>query len=125
MIADRINEEMARLDGWVPKGAGRYWHRDGDTATTVPECDDECGGIGGGYIPALPNYVGDLDAVALVEEKVMTTTPLQNAYQANIAAICWTDEARQNNQVVFNQLTASAVQRCEAILRTVRKWEGP
>lgn len=114
MIAARINEEMAWLDGWVPNGAG-YWHKDGDVAGTVAECTDECGGIGGGYVPALPDYVEDLNAVVLVVAKL---TPNQwRDQRAWLLRICDRDDV--------DPIDASAVQRCEAILRTVGRWEGP
>lgn len=115
MIASRINEEMARLDGWVPHGAGRYWHRDGATATAVPECDDGCGGIGGGYVPELPNYVGDHNAVALVVKKL--TSDQWRTYRVRLLCICERDDA--------DPIDASAFQRCEAVLRALVRWDGP
>lgn len=114
MTASRINEEMAWLDGWVPNGAG-YWHKDGDVAATVAECTDECGGIGGGYVPALPNYVDDLDAVALVVTKL--TSDQWRYYRSHLLRICERDDT--------DPIDANAVQRCEAILRAVGRWEGP
>ena len=50
-------------------------------------------------------------------EKELTTTEQQNQYQSNIAEICYADEERANNQVVFNQLTATARQRAIAWLK--------
>ena len=55
-------------------------------------------------------------------EKELTTTEQQNQYQSNIAEICYADEERANNQVVFNQLTATARQRAIAWLKV--KEEG-
>jgi len=81
------------------------------------------GGYDAGSVIAnnCPNFTGDLNACAEME-RALKTTKQQNAYQANIAEICFEDQERADNQVVFNQLTATAAQRCEAFLRTVGKW---
>ena len=69
----------------------------------------------------LPDYLNDLNAMHEAEKKLLTVNQ-QNRYQTEIAEICWSDEERGNNQVVFNQLTASATQRAEAFLRTLNLW---
>lgn len=66
--------------------------------------------------------LSDLNAMHEAE-KVLVTTDYQNRYQAHIAEICYGDEFRKNNQVVFNQLTATAAQRAEAFLRTLNLWQ--
>lgn len=69
----------------------------------------------------LPDYLNSLDAMAEAENQ-LTTTNQQNLYQSNIAEICWGDEERGDNQVVFNQLTANASKRAEAFLRALNLW---
>ena len=69
----------------------------------------------------LPDYLNDLNACHEME-KVLTTTEQQNRYQSNVAEICWADHDRADNQVVFNQLTATADQRAQAFLRTLGLW---
>jgi hypothetical protein len=73
------------------------------------------------YLEGLPDYANNLNAMHEAE-KVLLNSDQQNRYQAEISEICWSDEERRNNQVVFNQLTASATQRAEAFLRTLNLW---
>lgn len=56
-------------------------------------------------------------------EKLLNTTDLQNKYQSEILEISHGDYERKDNQNVFNQLTATASQRCEAFLKTIGKWK--
>jgi hypothetical protein len=72
-------------------------------------------------VSSVPDYLNSLDAMHEAE-KVLTGTLRQNLYQSEIAEICWADESRSNNQVVFNQLTATATQRAEAFLRALNLW---
>lgn len=65
----------------------------------------------------LPKYPDSLDA-CVEFESTLDTAKLQNRYQFEIADICWGDEERGDNQVVFNQLTARPIQRCIAFLKT-------
>lgn len=66
--------------------------------------------------------LSDLNAMNEAE-KVMITTEQQNKYQSEIAEVCWRDQDRATNQVVFNQLTATAAQRAEAFLKVMRLWK--
>lgn len=70
----------------------------------------------------LPDYLNDLNAMHEAEKQLVTARQ-QNDFIANIAEICWADESGANNQVVFNQLNATAAQRAEAFLRTLGKWK--
>jgi hypothetical protein len=88
------------IEGNIPRVEGKAW-------TSTPHL--------------VPNYLNDLNAMREAE-KVLLTVNQQNRYQTEIAEICWSDEERGNNQVVFNQLTASATQRAEAFLRTLNLW---
>lgn len=63
----------------------------------------------------------DLNACSRME-KLIIDTKFQNIYQNYIAEICWADHSRANNQVVFNQLTASPEQRTESFGLTLNLW---
>ena len=57
--------------------------------------------------------------VRMVEAKLRTATQ-QNKYQAAAAEICWEDHDRSDNQVVFNQLTATWQQRTRALMEVLK-----
>lgn len=83
-------------------------------------------GLGGGadteqLVSNVPDYCNSLDAMHEAE-KVLKTVSEQNRYQADIAELCYNDYDRRDNQVVFNQITASAPQRAEAFLKTLGLW---
>lgn len=72
----------------------------------------------------IPSYFTDLNAVHAAEVYTLKGTYLQNRYQAEIAEIAYSDEERATNQVVFNQLTATAAQRAEAIGVVLNLWKA-
>jgi hypothetical protein len=69
-----------------------------------------------------PDYCNDSNAMRKVLLKLISTEQ-QNQYINNIAEVCWADVSRSNNQVVFNQLTASARQQAIAFVKTIGKWK--
>jgi hypothetical protein len=69
-----------------------------------------------------PDYCNNLNEMHEAE-KFLISVDHQNSYISNIAEICWGDFERQDNQVVFNQLTATSRQRAEAFLKTIGKWK--
>jgi hypothetical protein len=68
----------------------------------------------------IPDYCNDSNAMRKVLLKLISTEQ-QNQYINNIAEVCWADVSRSNNQVVFNQLTASARQQAIAFVKTIEK----
>ena len=93
--------------------AGPYWYH-----ADHPQCQD------GAVLWELPDYNSDLNAMADAE-KTLKTEREQNCYTSNIAEVCYANYERRNNQVVFNQLTATAEERSEAFLRTIGSWKQP
>jgi hypothetical protein len=69
-----------------------------------------------------PDYCNDLNAMRNVVNLLVSVKD-QNSYISNIAEVCWSDFERKDNQVVFNQLTATPIQCAEAFLRTIHKWK--
>ena len=99
MTKDAINQAMAELDGWkLSPSAGYKWTSpDGKRELRLPH-----------------DYTEDLNAVARVVEKLSPDQWRQ--YRANIIRSCLESEFE------IDPIDATALQRCEAILRAVGKW---
>lgn len=72
----------------------------------------------------LPNYPADLNATHEATQKLSKTQ--QDAFCLQLAKITgglvkWNLE--QMDVVAINVIDATAIQRCEALLRTIGKWE--
>jgi len=117
MTPEQQQRAIERVCGWIianpenDRADYRHW--------TPPNCVAKPNHT---YGDRPPDYLGDLNACHEME-KVLTTTEQQNRYQSNVAEICWADHDRADNQVVFNQLTATADQRAQAFLRTLGLWQ--
>ena len=95
MTPEAINQAMAELDEWEPIPEGSF-HPDNPVGQTPP------------------TYTQDLNAVARVVEKLSPDQWRQ--YRANIIRSCLESEFE------IDPIDATALQRCEAILRAVGKW---
>lgn len=107
MIPEAIKVAVAEYDGWVPNDMG-YWHRNGEVAGLVAQCCDDCDDIGSSCTPALPDYTSDLNAIASVIARL--DTAMQARYRVQLRL------------VTGNPIDATAIERCEAVLRAVGKW---
>lgn len=108
-IAEACGYEHCNHDTRLWKKGGRFYWITG-------------GPFRGTSFAPLPDYPNDLNACAEFWAK-MDTAELQNRYIAALAEVCWADEGRANNQVVFNQVTATARQHCETFLRALNLWK--
>lgn len=118
MTEEAINIAIAEVCGWKFEARGKYeWIAVNPDGFEVAWSDTT---------PfkwtAIPSYCNDLNAMHEAES-ILTTSELQNRYQAEIAEITWGCEETGQRQVVFNQLTATARQRAEAFLRTLSLWQ--
>lgn len=107
MSSGEKRARIAKACGWTDISSN-YSHISGTIGRRFPDVP---------YFSSLPDYINDLNAIHEAE-KVLTTTEQQNLYQSNIAEICYADHGRASNQVVFNQLTATAEQRANAFILT-------
>lgn len=104
MTPQEINHAMLELNGWVSyPSSGCYRHPDDEFCKKHPT-----GGVGSGL---LPRYTEDLNAVALVIEKLSDGD--RTMYLINLNKI---------TGHIVKSIDAKALQRCEAILRAVGKW---
>lgn len=124
MTDEEINIEILEYCGWVKykptaeiisSGRAKYPH-------WTPPSDSKQWVKNWGILEMMspPCYTTDLNAMRKALQTLISTEQ-QNQYINNIAEVCWADESRSNNQVVFNQLTASARQQAEAFVRTINK----
>jgi len=108
MKPEAINIAIAEICGFVPNGAG-YWHKNGHVYSVTGESEDTecCGGIGGAYVPPLPNYYGCLNAMHVAEMSLRDMD---------------FDVYRLELQKFGRDIRATSEQRAEAFLRTFNKW---
>jgi hypothetical protein len=112
MTNEEINKDIAEYCGWKYEFNGNdedpewYW---------IPPNNPDGNGTP-------PDYCNDLNAMRNVVNLLVSVKD-QNSYISNIAEVCWSDFERKDNQVVFNQLTATPIQCAEAFLRTIHKWK--
>jgi len=109
MTDEAINKAIAEFDGYKSVVFNKGWKgwifaRNSEVQVNIPD------------------YCNDLNAMRKVLLKLISTEQ-QNQYINNIAEVCWADVSRSNNQVVFNQLTASARQQAIAFVKTIGKWK--
>ena len=112
MTNEELNVEIAEYCGWKREFNGD--HEDPEWYWIPPNNPD------GNGTP--PDYCNDLNAMRNVVNLLVSVKD-QNSYISNIAEVCWSDFERKDNQVVFNQLTATPIQCAEAFLRTIHKWK--
>jgi hypothetical protein len=111
MKHDEINIAIAEHCGWI-------WN---EACVIAEEHFQPCWTKGTGEMAdRVPNYAGDLNACAELE-KTLESKPLQEAYVQELSEFiphAFFEEAVN----VFDIIHLSALQRCEAFLRTVGKW---
>lgn len=118
MTPEQINRMIAEHCGWEVSWDNSMFKRPGGTWQ------------GRGYDPiasCIPNYYSDLNAIHKAE-KTLTPEMYDKHYWFHL---CFVVAGRNENK--FEQLweyrkvaaTATAPQRCEALLRTLNKWEEP
>lgn len=94
----RINEAMAKLDGWKLVGKhGFKWESEGGTR-----------------FEEVHSYVKDLNLVARVVSRLSAMDRI--VYRSELGEIC--------GQVQQDPIDAAAPQRCEAVLRATANWES-
>ena len=109
MTDEAINKAIAEFDGYKSVVFNKGWKgwifaRNSEVQVNIPD------------------YCNDLNAIRNVVNLLVSVKD-QNSYISNIAEVCWSDFERKDNQVVFNQLTATPIQCAEAFLRTIHKWK--
>lgn len=88
------------------------------------EKDEPPIGMLNGEESELPDYLGSLDAIAGAEKALLTTIQLESNYIIQLQSVCMADEPRNTFREAFRSAyRATAPQRCEALLRTIGKWE--
>lgn len=102
MTPEAINQAMAELDGWYKSEERKgYWkHKDKSMDGTAHGA------------PRAHNYTEDLNAVARVVPKLAAL----QVYRYKQAL------KRTRGGYYFKAIDATALQRCEAIIRAVGKW---
>lgn len=70
-------------------------------------------------VDTLPNYPEDLNAVHSLEEKLSPEQHLNFAYQLYL--VCKAENP--NRALIVARISATAHQRCEALLKTLGLWE--
>lgn len=129
MKPEKINQLIAEHCGFE-KLNPHYWKKNGRIYGLVEEQEDHesCGGIGGGYVPAIPKYCNDLNAIAgAIKEVILGNADLERAFIKHLNAILDRRADDEAGPVICEyemaQITADAEEFCEALLRTVGKWE--
>lgn len=121
MTPDRMRVVLAEWDGhkgewwcptcqkWVPPYQVTYFEKH----------DDSWGGGCGNPVGPSPDYSSDLNAVHELEEKL---TREQLVDYCNFRLRHASGEGMVED---YKMITATALQRCEALLRTLNLWEAP
>ncbi len=115
MTKEQINIAIAEAQGW--KRNMGDWYRPNANCQCITRSKSD-----GGYTIYPPDYCNDLNAMYEVEK----TLRHGMTYVINLHRICNNDQSvwdLPTTNLQFNYVTASALQRAEAYLRTIGKWK--
>ena len=111
MTPERINAVIAEWMGWKRIDSERF--------------NDWVHPNAPGWHSRTPNYYGDLNATREPVGKVVTDERFCWDYMNHLRTILKINEDEYLGSIQQSMiLTATAAQRCEALLRTIGRWEG-